>query len=592
MNGDIAVNGAVTANNTLLDAEGDITVDATVDGENVTLNAGKDVVENAAVNAKADKVVVAGNNIKANSSFDANNAVYKAGNEVAFNGAANVAGVLGVQAENDITVAGTGIKADTLVLRSTAGDIDVEISGNTQNLAVQADKGTVNVVAKDIKIVNGASAVAKRVNADGVASDNESVAANGITGAAGVDVTIDGNLNASSITGGDVALNINGNADVDSISGGDIDLDVAGNAGIKSIDGANIDANIADNAELSSIDGDNVNLVIGSDLTVDEMSAGDVIAEVGGNFAVGQVTAGDVELTVNGDLEDNDSLIEADNLVADVGGDIGTIDAPINVKVQRIDSVKGHNVNITDKTISDVVELGVIQAQGNLNLVAESIGMPNGEGGYVDANGDALNISVGADALLNIAGYMGRASDQLEVKINGNVTIDSSNLFGLPIINVAGQIGTPINYFYMLFEGNAASLNWNRYIGNGKIPGIVIYNGQVYAASPDLWLKINRALAFTIETPELKSKQGVFGAPLFIHTDMDVSEAASIGAVDYISIASTSLDTLADPDVNEALIYIDDDSSKDRIKRRFERNVKNPNGLDKLYSREFTSSVK
>ena len=287
-------------------------------------------------------------------------------------------------------------------------------------------------------------------------------------------------------------------------------------------------------------------------------------------------------MTVNGDLEDNDSLIEADNLIADVGGDIGTIDAPINVKVQRIDSVKGHNVNITDKTISDVVELGVIQAQGNLNLVAESIGMPNGEGGYVDANGDALNISVGADALLNIAGYMGRASDQLEVKINGNVTIDSSNLFGLPIINVAGQIGTPINYFYMLFEGNAASLNWNRYIGNGKIPGIVIYNGQVYAASPDLWLKINRALAFTIETPELKSKQGVFGAPLFIHTDMDVSEAASIGAVDYISIASTSLDTLADPDVNEALIYIDDDSSKDRIKRRFERNVKNPNGLDKL----------
>ncbi|MBR4617210.1 MAG: hypothetical protein IKO55_16505, partial [Kiritimatiellae bacterium] len=151
---------------------------------------------------------------------------------------------------------------------------------------------------------------------------------------------------------------------------------------------------------------------------------------------------------------------------------------------------------------------------------------------------------------------------------------------------------SPISFFYLLSTGEAPTIKWNRYIGDGKIPGLVIYKGRIYAASPDLWLKINRALAFSIDTPELKSKQGVFGSPLFVHTDMDVSEAASIGTVDYVSIADTVMDTLADPDVNDRLIDLAEENDDPDLKKRFDLQRKNPLGRDSLYSKEIKGKDK
>ena len=101
-------------------------------------------------------------------------------------------------------------------------------------------------------------------------------------------------------------------------------------------------------------------------------------------------------------------------------------------------------------------------------------------------------------------------------------------------------------------------------------------------------LTVSNVVSFTVETPELKSRQGVFGSPLFIHTDMDVSESASIGSVDYISmatsIAGSGIRTLADRDVYDTLLFTDEDA-----KNRFESNVADPYGQDKLYTKEFTS---
>ena len=112
----------------------------------------------------------------------------------------------------------------------------------------------------------------------------------------------------------------------------------------------------------------------------------------------------------------------------------------------------------------------------------------------------------------------------------------------------------------------------------------MIYRNQVLDGPPELWLRINRALAFTVETPELKSRQGVFGSPLFIHTDMDVSEAASIGSVDNISIANTSMETLADKNVRNKFFFTDKNALD-----YLESNASNPSRQDKLYTKEFNS---
>ena len=40
--------------------------------------------------------------------------------------------------------------------------------------------------------------------------------------------------------------------------------------------------------------------------------------------------------------------------------------------------------------------------------------------------------------------------------------------------------------------------------------------------------------AFPVQTPELKSEQGVFGNPFFMHGEMDVSEPVALGIIDYL----------------------------------------------------------
>ena len=40
--------------------------------------------------------------------------------------------------------------------------------------------------------------------------------------------------------------------------------------------------------------------------------------------------------------------------------------------------------------------------------------------------------------------------------------------------------------------------------------------------------------AFLVSTPELKSTQGIFGDPPFLHSDLDVANPMEVSAIDYL----------------------------------------------------------
>ena len=40
--------------------------------------------------------------------------------------------------------------------------------------------------------------------------------------------------------------------------------------------------------------------------------------------------------------------------------------------------------------------------------------------------------------------------------------------------------------------------------------------------------------AFLVSTPELKSTQGIFGNPPFLHSDLDVANPMEVSAIDYL----------------------------------------------------------
>ena len=82
---------------------------------------------------------------------------------------------------------------------------------------------------------------------------------------------------------------------------------------------------------------------------------------------------------------------------------------------------------------------------------------------------------------------------------------------------------------------------------NSTVPGLIILNNQIVGGADAVMREIFRTEAFYVETPELKSKYGVFGSPYFLHSYLQISEPVAIGLIDYILYGQAKV--TADPDL-------------------------------------------
>ena len=498
----------------------------------------------------------------------------------------------------------TTLEKDTKLAVSAGGNVTIDANGNTLTIGgVASKKGkelTVTEVLEKGKPnqeitlsgtgTGAGSATGLSAGKNATVKNAKNVKGTGVEAKSG-DATVDatGVYDVDSTTAGNsVDLDVGGNVNAGTVkAGGNADLDIGGNATIGTLEGGSIKANVNGSMDVSSVNGGKTDLTAGGNLKFNTLKASTLTADAG-SVAAGKATVGGAAtIASHGAVTDNGSEIAAKNLTMTAGGDIGSSSKPITTKTTggTLAKVSGNNVYLKE-TGTGPVTVGSIEARNRLELTAPNIGgndPGNRHGGGFVAGGGTANIKAGAaGAHFDVAGRIGTADKPMLLDIAGPITIDSGTLHGGKTFSATT---TSPSYLYVIAEQeNPAGVDWDGYLGkdkDGMIPGLVIVNGQIYAGHPDLIRRVNRALAFTVETPELKSKQGVFGSPLFVHTDMDVSEAASIGSVDYLQMDANSLDPTADSAVRRWL-------RANGLFGLFKHNRANPTGLDALYTKDYT----
>ena len=628
INGTMTVDQAVTATagDVLLAAKaGAIDVNAQVSGQNVAVVATGDVTEDAAVDATGNKVVVSktGDIVVNAASAQAQNVMYKAeAGSVALNADVNAVNTLGIEAgQGDLT--GLTIAARNLLLRATTGSIDLDVGAATVNLAAAA-AGDLDIdVAGDINIVDAGDFTVQRPTMDDVGANETIRGTAGATAGDDLALAVEGDLSATTVAaGGDADVAVGGSMDVGNVeagndlvldvggdlsagtvaAGGNADVTVGGGMDVGDLEAGNdLDLDVGGNLDADGIAaGGDAGIVVGGDmdagsvvaggsleiesgdLTFDEMKAKSIVVDAG-NIAMGQVSAGTAEFKAGGNITDNDSSVVVNTLAMIASGNIGSGSSPIDMTTRTIRNISGGNVYLRENA-SGSVTLGSISARGELELAAPNIGMPGGDGGFIDGNGDANNIVAGGDVLLDIAGFFGQPSNPMELAIDGKLDLKSGGLHGEQ---------TQPSWIYFIYNGEPLR---PEYVGDGSIPGLIIANNRVVGGHPDLVRKMNRALAFTVDTPELKSKQGVFGDVNFIHTDLDVSDANSIGVLDYLESEASDWGPLDYASVWDAQVGESVRLGLRSLERwgassafDFEVNVQNPSGLNEVYTEDLNA---
>ena len=78
--------------------------------------------------------------------------------------------------------------------------------------------------------------------------------------------------------------------------------------------------------------------------------------------------------------------------------------------------------------------------------------------------------------------------------------------------------------------------NANPYVNNQPNNAVLFVDGRLAGGDLQTINKFGALEAFPVQTPELKSEQGVFGNPVFVHGGLDVSEPVGIGVIDFLLV--------------------------------------------------------
>ena len=597
--GSATLNGTATAGKNLtVSSKGATTANKKVEaGEDLYVKAGGDIAVKAGAKAGQTMALVSGGKIEADS-VDAKTFHSKDENGVKI-------GTLSVEAATFQTKGDfeTKLAKDAKLAVSAGGNVTIDANGNSLEIGASSAAGGAAATVTEV-LAGGGTAEAELAgtgtaagSATGLSAGKNATVKNakdvkgtGVEAKSG-DTTVDatGVYDVGSTTAGNsVDLDVGGNVNAGTVkAGGKTDLDIGGNATIGTLAGGSIDADVKGSMDVSSANGGKTDLAVGGNLKFDTLKASTLTANAGSVAAGAATVGGAATITSRGAITDNGSEIAAKNLTMTAGGDIGSSAKPITTKTTggTLAKVSGNNVYLKE-TGTGPVTVGSIEAKNRLELTAPNIGGndPGNRhgGGFVAGGGTGPNIKAGAaGAHFDVAGRIGTADNPMRLDVAGPITMDSGTLHGGKTFTATT---TSPSYLYVIAEQeNPEGVDWDGYLGDDDlmIPGLVIVNGQIYAGHPDLIRRVNRALAFTVETPELKSKQGVFGSPLFVHTDMDVSEAASIGSVDYLQMDANSLDPLQDPAVRRWL-------RANGLIGLFKQKKANPTGLDALYTKDYT----
>lgn len=237
------------------------------------------------------------------------------------------------------------------------------------------------------------------------------------------------------------------------------------------------------------------------------ISAETIVLGVDGSVGSGNSYLG-IEGKVYGVIGGNASIAAAGNFK---GGDSAT--APTSQTIANIESsvatvdksgmVKEDEVIIQgiSKDFSALGGTASLMTKGNLSIYTS---------GRLDANG---LLKAGGDVTVSAASF----GDMSYLQAGGKLTIN----------NVGHPSHPQIAYFESV---NGVEPN----INNLPNDMVIFIDGRLAGGNLNILNKFGANEAFMVETPELKSTQGIFGNPPFLHSDLDVANPMAVSAVDYL----------------------------------------------------------
>jgi len=439
------------------------------------------------------------------------NASVSAGDRtVAANGLASTAGTVEATTAGNIASSAITGAAGTTVTTENGGAINVAGNlGQGGDTVVNANGAAVTagaLASGDLLDVNNAGAVNANIAAGGAAQIQAASLQAGNT-AAGGNLTFDtvtGPANVGNLAvGGDVNGTVNG---LFTTAGGQVGS-IGQQGGFNAPGGATVDGNLNSGPVLATTGAFTVNGALNA-------GGNAVVLNTAATTLNGGLTGGNVTINAGGPVTGGGALAAGQLNIA-AGGNVITLP---NVQSANLNQITGGNITLTDTT-GQQITIGTINAGGVLDLTLNSAAGTVG-GGNLTANGTMT---------LTVNGPFGDITAPVNITING----------GNPVLNIDGSgIDGSLLHFILNGELNPGDILVN-YLGEGfAIYGSQQAGWQIIGIGPEKQRLLNRALAFSVNTPELKSKQGIFGDPAMLHTRMNVSEARPGANMDMLALKS------------------------------------------------------
>ena len=153
----------------------------------------------------------------------------------------------------------------------------------------------------------------------------------------------------------------------------------------------------------------------------------------------------------------------------------------------------------------------------------------------IDWGGASDNSSIFAGGDLSI--YTAGSLNPYGLLVAGrDLTVSAASFGDLSYLRAGGKltinnVGHPSHPQVAYFESvNGVEPN----INNLPNDMVIFIDGRLAGGNLNIINKFGATEAFPVSTPELKSEQGIFGNPVFLHGDLDVANPMAVGNVDYM----------------------------------------------------------
>jgi hypothetical protein len=211
-------------------------------------------------------------------------------------------------------------------------------------------------------------------------------------------------------------------------------------------------------------------------------------------------------------------------------------------------AVKANSANLIAGGSIGTAEQGTSSYVG---VAANSVAAEaDGDVAIAGANGSDINVdcvTAGADVSLFTTGTI---RPNGTVTAGGDLTVSAKDFSGGAVkMNMSDAL--TVNNFHSgekpllaFFETNGG--NTTPEINNQPNEVIIFIDGRLAGGDIKTINLLGAVEAFPVQTPELKSEQGIFGNPLFLHDDLDVATPLAVGAIDYLLLELPRMELSSD----------------------------------------------